>query len=402
MSRTAIAIGTYTRELPHVKGLAKGVTFVRHDTSSGVFELIGNDELDMGDGPSYIAVRPVLDASSRQEEQSSCRRFLVVACNEGQPDELPASITSRCVTLNLDDRTRRDESCKSVCNVGSSGPCHVAFSRCGAWACAATYFGGAVVSVPIEGIAGDELAVAASPACVAQHARFTMADPTRQEKPHAHQAIFSPSGKSLVVCDLGGDCVVVYDFAAATGTLHERQTMELAEGSGPRHAAFHPTLPLLFVLCELSSTVAVFRLQISADSVTATNSDADTWRLETAGAPVSTLPADYPPNSSWCSAICISRDGRLLFAGNRGHDSVAVFRVSFSSGAELAIVSFISGFGSIPRDLALHPDEPILYVASQNDNRLTAFSIDVDSGTASQLGCSLTTPTPVCIVPFLL
>ena len=149
-----LAIGTYTRELPHVKGIAKGVSFLLHDVSSGAWQRIGSDELDMGDGPSYIALRAITDRVPN--------RFLLVACNEGGPDELPATITSRCFTLCLDSLTRTDESEKSVCDVGSAGPCHLSLGPSGVWACAATYFGGATVSVAIGSTRGKDFAVVQS------------------------------------------------------------------------------------------------------------------------------------------------------------------------------------------------------------------------------------------------
>ena len=237
-----------------------------------------------------------------------------------------------------------------------------------------------------------------------------MVDINRQEKPHAHQAIFSPSGNSVVVCDLGGDCVILYNFSAKTGVLRQRQRLLLAPGTGPRHAAFHPTQPFLFVLGELTSTIALCRLQKRNPPMTKStvhdssfdDCEEDAWSMELAGSPVSTLPSDFPPNSSWCSAICVSHSGRLVFGANRGHDSVAIFRVVELDGAiiNILLVSFITSFGSIPRDIALHPSEKILYVAAQNDNLLTAFLFDEERGVAQRLGSPVCTPTPVCIVPF--
>ena len=387
MSRTIVAIGTYTRTLPHVKGIANGVRFILHDTSSdgagGSWTAIGNDELEMGDGPSYVAIAPV-----------SAERYLLVACNEGDPDQLPGTLTSRTFELDLDRMSLANVGEKAVCDTGSSGPCHLSISTSRKWVCAATYFGGAAVCAPLLQNSTGDVSVGLNPACLVQHDQFSNADPSRQEKPHAHQAVFSPDGGTLLVCDLGGDCVVLYTFDDAAGTLCKRQTLELAPGCGPRHAAFHPTLPLVYIVCELSSVIAVCRLVAAEDA-----DSPSLWKLELAGT-TSTLPGGTSPNTSWCSAIRVSGDGRFVFAANRGHDSVAIFQVEPAPSEPLKLTSFASDFGTIPRDIALHPTLPILYVASQNDNLLSAFSIG-DDGVATRFGSSFVTPTPVCVVPFL-
>ena len=390
MSRTIIALGTYTRTLPHVRGTAKGVSFFAHDPDSGRWEVItaSGEEgaLDMNDSPSYIALMR-LPASDRE------LRYCIIACNEGDPDELPGTMTGRNFSLVGDGEKLHvaSDSEKVLCDVSSSGPCHLSISSCGKWACAATYFGGAVVCVPIElvrGTATGDVAIGTKPVCIVQHTKFTNTDPSRQEKPHAHQAIFSPDGKMLAVSDLGGDCVILYSFDKSTGSLTENQSLQLPAGSGPRHAVFHPTLPLLYVACELSSTVVVCRQSAA---------EANIMLLEPSGI-FSTVPEGVAAGASSCSAIRISLDGKMVFVANRGDDSIAVFEVSESP--ELVLKSFVRDFGSIPRDFALHPSLPILYVASQNDNLLTAFAIGPD-GKATRLGESMSTPTPVCVVPFL-
>ena len=108
----------------------------------------------------------------------------------------------------------------------------------------------------------------------------------------------------------------------------------------------------------------------------------------------------------------ISRDGQYLFAANRGHNTVAVFRFNSDSG-KLSLTEFVGGIGEFPRDICLHPTHPILYVASQNSDLLTAFVFgdyhgeEGDSGKndipfVRQLGKPYSCATPVCIKPILL
>ena len=66
--------------------------------------------------------------------------------------------------------------------------------------------------------------------------------PDRQHGPHAHFTAFDPSGKHLMVCDLGLDKVMVYDFDAATGHLAPSAFphAQVSSGAGPRHLDFAP------------------------------------------------------------------------------------------------------------------------------------------------------------------
>src|SRR5256885_5246354 len=92
-------------------------------------------------------------------------------------------------------------------------------------------------------------------------------------------------------------------------------------GAGPRHIAFHPTLPLVFVANELDSTVATLRF------------DADRGALSLVDTR-STIPAGWGrAGTNYPADIHVAANGRTLYVSNRGHNSIAVFSVAESTGA---------------------------------------------------------------------
>ena len=73
---------------------------------------------------------------------------------------------------------------------------------------------------------------------------------------HPHQTV--SKGQWVWVIDLGCDMVWHYRVVADSGLELTGQT-SIRAGAGPRHAVFHPTKDLLFLLCELQSYVQVYR-----------------------------------------------------------------------------------------------------------------------------------------------
>jgi 6-phosphogluconolactonase (cycloisomerase 2 family) len=86
----------------------------------------------------------------------------------------------------------------------------------------------------------------------------------RQMDPHSHAIILDPFfGKIAFVPDLGMDLIRQLVFDPTNGHLYPRGEIKSGEehrkALGPRYIEFHPTLPVAYVVNELSSEVAVFR-----------------------------------------------------------------------------------------------------------------------------------------------
>src|SRR5690606_9397609 len=132
---------------------------------------------------------------------------------------------------------------------------------------------------------------------------------------HAHMIQSDPAGRFVLHVDLGLDSIFVWKFDERSGTLspNEPHIVKLPPGDGPRHFHFHPDGKRLYSIQEEGSTVVVFDF------------DATTGRLA-ARQTISTLPAGFE-GSNFCSGIVVSPGGQFVYAGNRLHDSIAVFKV---------------------------------------------------------------------------
>jgi 6-phosphogluconolactonase (cycloisomerase 2 family) len=206
--------------------------------------------------------------------------------------------------------------------------------------------------------------------------------PHRKEQPFSkpHQLVFDPHGRFLIVPDKGIDATFFVAVDAATGRL--ALTGEPArdrEGSGPRHAVVAPGGGHVYVVNELDSTVAAFSLQ--GEGLVPIQ------RLNA-------LPDDFF-GFSRAAGIAITPDGRLLFASNRGHDSIAAFSVDQATGRLTALGHEPSG-GRTPRFIAPSPDASAIICANEEGHTLTRIAID-ENGRLQPAREVAVVRSPVCV-----
>ncbi|MGR3762911.1 lactonase family protein [Rossellomorea sp. NS-SX7] len=202
----------------------------------------------------------------------------------------------------------------------------------------------------------------------------------RQEKPHMHYAGFTPDGKYVIAVDLGSDRV--YTYGVRNGELTEAAVFETKPGSGPRHIAFHPNGKFAYVMTELSSEVLVLHYD-----------EKDGRFSEQQYIPA--IPEDFNETNDG-SAIHVSQDGQFVYAGNRGHNSIAVYNVDQDSG-KLTFVEWTSTEGNWPRDFVLDPTGEFLVASNQKSNTLTLFGRDQETGRLQLLQSGVKVPEPVCV-----
>jgi 6-phosphogluconolactonase len=202
----------------------------------------------------------------------------------------------------------------------------------------------------------------------------------RQEKAHTHYAGFTPDGKYAAVIDLGIDQLITYSLD--NGQLIEKSVLDVAPGSGPRHLVFHPNNNFAYLMTEFSSEVLVLKY----------NSEDGSFEQIQA---ITTLPADFTENNQG-SAIHISSDGKFVYAANRGHDSIAIFKVD-SESLKLSFVEHTSTEGNWPRDFVLDPSEKFLIATNQNSSNVALYSRDEETGRLTLLHSDIKVPDPVCV-----
>lgn len=255
---------------------------------------------------------------------------------------------------------------------GGAGPTHLALSPDGGTLFVANYSSGIVASSAI----GAGGAPGATPVTVLQH--IGSGPSPRQKGPHAHGVTLDPSGRFLLAADLGTDKVYLYHFDDARHTLEPAAEpfVTLPPGSGPRHAVFAPDGRHVFVLTEMEGAIHGFAW------------DARKGRLRE----VSRVALDAPDFAGRRSGseLAVSRDGRFLYAGNRGANTLQVYAVD-RNGA-LTPVQVIDCGGRTPWGFSLAPDGRWLMVANQGGNgegaqgNVALFVVDPASGRLTDSG----------------
>lgn len=257
-------------------------------------------------------------------------------------------------------------------------PCDLEVDQTSKMLTVANYGTGSVISYPInpDGSLGESTDF--------QQHEGSSVNEQRQQGPHAHSVDFSADNRFLVVSDLGIDKVMVYEADPESATLkaHDPASVDINPGGGPRHFAFHPTLPYAYTNNELTSAVTALEWNAAAGTLS---------EIET----VSTLPEGFEGNNS-TAELEIHPSGKFLYCSNRGHNSLAVYSIDQETG-KLTKVENASTQGEIPRNFAIAPGGEFLLAANQNTANVVAFSIDQQTGKLTPTGAEITVDMPVCI-----
>jgi len=211
-------------------------------------------------------------------------------------------------------------------------------------------------------------------------------DKDRQEGPHAHQIILDSSNQYAFSADLGADKVYQYKFDTTTGQLVPNSVPYVASnpGDGPRHMAFHPSYKFAYLACELSSVVIAFKYDSATGTLT-------TFQR------ISTVPSPQPGNAP--AEILVIPNGHFVYVTNRGHNSIAVFRIDQENGM-LSPIQYQQIGGANPRGLILDEKLRRFLVMNQDSGTVIAHSVNYDTGLLEFQGIlarNLTTPVTATI-----
>ena len=335
-----------------------GVGTWRFDTGTGALRHVKTAPVN---SPSFVARHPG-------------GRYLYAVCERdgfaGTPDGAVASFA-----IDPHDGTLTEIG--KVRSHGTSA-CHVSVAPGGRFAVVANYGNGRVASFPVgdDGSLGEAVQVV-------QH-EGSSTHPTRQHGPHAHFTAFDPSGRHLLVCDLGLDRVMVYDFDGETGRFAPSAFphAQVSSGAGPRHLDFTPDGRHALVINEVDSTLTAFRWDADRGALFVTDTR-------------STLPEGYEGDTT-CAHVLVHPSGRFAYGSNRGHDSIAIFAVQGSG--KIVPTGHVPTGGRTPRNFALSPDGAWLLAANQNSDTITGFRVDAATGSLEPTGDVAHTNKPVCIV----
>lgn len=256
-------------------------------------------------------------------------------------------------------------------------PCHLVIDKAGTHVVVSNYSGSSVAVLPIG--ADGRLGPASS--VVPHTGRGPNA--ARQSQAHAHGIYLDAANRFAYAPDLGADRVVIYAYDATAGRVAPHGAGVLAPGDGPRHLALDRDERHAFVLNELSNTITVFDLDRHAGAMTATQT-------------VTTLPAGFTGENT-TAEIELSRDGRFLYASNRGHDSIAVFAVHADSG-RLSPRGHVPAGGKVPRHFAIDPTGRWMLVAHQESGSISVFARNPETGALAATGARIDVARPVSLL----
>lgn len=279
-------------------------------------------------------------------------------CNSGTPGGVtafaldPASGT--LAELNAVPSTRR-------------GPSQLALDRSGRLVLDANYGGGYLDAIPLA----PDGTLTTIRTRIQHEGRGP--DPVRQTQPYVHAVSPDPSNRFVLAADLGLDRIYVYRLDAASGHL-EAHTPPFASApprSGPRHMAWHPTGRWVYVIEELANAISCYAWDERAGTLDARQT-------------IGTLPPGFAGENT-AAEILVRADGRVVYASNRGHDSIAVFAVDERTG-RLAAPAHVSSGGRTPRYMAIDPSDRWLVVANVDSDAIARFQMAAESGALTLAG----------------
>jgi len=258
------------------------------------------------------------------------------------------------------------------------GPCHLCISSDGKALLVANYGSGSVASIRINGDGS-----LAGPASSFQHTGSSV-NPGRQKEPHAHSVNLSPDNRFAYVADLGIDKIMVYKLDSGTGKIVQNDPPEIKikPGAGPRHFTFSPDGKSAYLINELGNTIIAFAY------------DPENGKLSEIQT-ISTLPESYS-GISICAEVRVHPNGKFLYGSNRGHDSIAAYKVDPARGT-LSLLGFHNSGIKNPRNFNIDPSGRFCVVANQDSDSVIVFRIDQQSGLLEPTGHSIKVGKPVCV-----
>lgn len=256
-------------------------------------------------------------------------------------------------------------------------PCHVSLSPSEPIAVVSIYSGGSLVmySLSADGSLNKQ-------EDFIQFSKSSV-NSTRQKSSHIHSAFFTSDGKFLFVNDLGGDVIykIKIDNSEAGYTFKLIEEIPVKLGGGPRHLVINDNGDRLFVVLELTGEIQVLK------------NDKGTWTSEQI---VPMFDPNYTGKHGGAD-VKISRDGRFLYATNRGNaNQVVVYKVNEQG--LLSLVQTLSVEGNSPRNVQFSPDENWIIVSNQLTGNLSLFHRNKKSGKLTYKNNQIAIPSAVCTV----
>ncbi|MDE0299356.1 MAG: lactonase family protein [Candidatus Poribacteria bacterium] len=348
-----VYIGTYTWNE------SEGIYVYRLDNSSGALTY---ESKAIGlENPTYLAIEPQ-------------GRYLYAVSEIHEFDGQPGGVVS---AFEIEPATGEPRYINRQPS-GGAEPCHLSVDSTGRYVLVANYTGGSVAVFPIR-----ETGELGEICDLVHHAGFSVNE-ERQTSPHPHSVMIDPTNRYVFVPDLGIDKIMIYKLDLVNGKLtpNAQTSIQVQAGAGPRHFDFHPNLQYAYLINELDCTLCAFAYDESSGALKEIQS-------------ISTLPDDFD-GVSHCADVHVHPSGKFVYGSNRGHDSIAMFKIAEGTG-KLTYLGCESTRGRTPRNFAVDSAGHYLYAANLDSDNIVTFQIDEESGRLTSTGKVVEAPTASCL-----
>ncbi|MDP7447636.1 MAG: beta-propeller fold lactonase family protein [Candidatus Latescibacteria bacterium] len=184
---------------------------------------------------------------------------------------------------------------------------------------------------------------------------------------HAHSIQTDRSNQfAFVPHTMPANAIYQFRFDAGSGqlTANDPPFIQPETPEGPRHFVFHPTKDLFYSVNEDGCTV-------SAHHFDAQKGTLSSFQV------ISTLPPGTDMEGMSTAEIKMTHDGQHLYASNRGHNTLAHFRVN-DDGTLAEVDRYETE--AVPRFFDIDPTGRFVYSAGQNTGRLASYRIGDGGG----------------------
>jgi 6-phosphogluconolactonase (cycloisomerase 2 family) len=231
-----------------------------------------------------------------------------------------------------------------------------------------------------------------------QKLKFTMSSPgpnPRQNAPHPHAAQVDPTGKFLIVPDLGADLIRIFSIDSTSGQLTACTPGQTAPGDGPRHGAFWASSnnstagQMLYTVNELGNSVTSWTVSYPAGACMTLKRQQTLTSYKTG-----------TQLASGSKAAEVQIKGNFVYVANRAdqtfgkqQDSLATYTIDPSSGS-ITWVEATNAHAWFPRTFQINKAGDLVAVGGQTSSNVAIIRRDVTTGRLGDLVANIQVASP--------
>jgi 6-phosphogluconolactonase (cycloisomerase 2 family) len=198
------------------------------------------------------------------------------------------------------------------------------------------------------------------------------------------QVTVDPSGRFAYVANQTSNSISAYTINASTGALTPISGQPFATESGPVSLTVDPSGKFLYTANSGSSNISAYTIDGGTGALTP-------------------LPGSPFTSGGNPSSVVVSPSGKFVYvvdAENSSSDNISAYSVDATTGALTSVsgspFAFPSTDGGRPTAAAVNPAGNFLYVTSNNDSDIAAFSINAATGALTLVAGSPFSVTDDC------